>query len=98
QPRVDGVQVGRVRCARPHVETRIAAEDVEAARTHHEAGAGERGRSTPHAAERRARLGQVAVHFEAKVVAEEVAEPATYNEMVVEMDTAIVTRVDAVLC
>src|SRR5438105_14064258 len=82
QPRVDGVQVGGVGCARPHMEARIAAQDVEAARAHHEAGAGERGRGPAHAAERRARLGYGAVNLETEVVGEEVAEEATCAEQV----------------
>src|SRR2546430_2113240 len=68
EPGVDGVQVGGVGCVRPHVEARIAAQDVEAARAQDQARARERRCGRSHAAERRARLGYVPVYLEAEVV------------------------------
>src|SRR5205814_4214171 len=95
EPGVDGVEVGAVGCVRPHVEARIAAQDVEAARAQDQARARERRCGRSHAAERRARLGYVPVYLEAEVVTQEKAEPGTRTQLVVELETAIVPRVGA---
>src|SRR5437016_12184309 len=76
EPGVDGGQVGGGGCVRPHVEARIAAQDVEAARAQDQARAPERRCGRSHAAERRAWLGYVPVYIDAAALAEEAAQPA----------------------
>src|SRR5439155_14784988 len=95
EPPVQGVQIGMVGWIGSHVESGIPAQHVRAARAKDQARAAERGGRLSHPAELRKRLRYVGVDLEAEVVAEEVADPSTATELVVELEAAVVPCVAA---